>query len=506
MFALFLVTNYIVLNIINVIFSKYKLVNHDEKLVVIIETAAVYWVILLWSTIKLSFNKPLDDHTGEFPIVIVFWLQSIASIFGLLGWSFRPPNRDDLGQTEESQPLLTSRVSDEDYGSQEGNISDETSTFSSENDNKLVQFIKNASYDWSLQFLIIVPISSLVLYNSGFLILDGVNKSIQESLKAENRIFKIIQLLVTIWALPLLPFVFKLNRIIILSLLIVIVSGFVGISVVDSFDSVNPLKLRFVQVIDLDVSPKESIVQVFGRTGSPMREVISDIPSVKKDSDVECTPLRDGMEQCSYKSNLIPEFVPGKSFEEYVQVEILKNSSDIEYPYGLLTGEVKITAPKNRYCSLSFQNAEASTKEFYKDRPVKTVILYNDKKNVTTFSQDTVTEGIPEGFSRDKYGNYIFKKLNGINEFELNKLDWDKPYHIGFQWVPNILDRSAGQSGNKVGISITCHWTDLEPVSDSTGIRQTIPAYFELLHYSPNYVSWANEEKGLVRVSRYIEV
>ena len=33
-----------------------------------------------------------------------------------------------------------------------------------------------------------------------------------------------------------------------------------------------------------------------------------------------------------------------------------------------------------------------------------------------------------------------------------------------------------------------------------------MPAYQEVVHYSPNWVTWANKERGLVGVVKYVDV
>ena len=57
---------------------------------------------------------------------------------------------------------------------------------------------------------------------------------------------------------------------------------------------------------------------------------------------------------------------------------------------------------------------------------------------------------------------------------------------------------------------VECYWSDLEYLSPASDLRTeakfSIPAYDELLHYSPNYVSWANKDRGLVSVKKYVEL
>ena len=109
----------------------------------------------------------------------------------------------------------------------------------------------------------------------------------------------------------------------------------------------------------------------------------------------------------------------------------------------------------------------------------------------------------------------MYKNLGGINQLQLNKLDWDKDYHILFQWVPELVDinsqdvegQRAKVSFNKLGVDISCFWADLSPLANKDmEVKSSIPAYAELLHYSPNYVSWANIDRGLVQVSKYVEI
>ena len=72
-----------------------------------------------------------------------------------------------------------------------------------------------------------------------------------------------------------------------------------------------------------------------------------------------------------------------------------------------------------------------------------------------------------------KFGNNFKAIPDGINQLEL---DWNKEYHVGY----------AGGSG--------VLWGDM------------VPAYQEVVHYSPNWVTWANKERGLVGVVKHVDV
>ncbi|KAL6449838.1 hypothetical protein SBY92_002309 [Candida maltosa Xu316] len=405
---------YLFLNTINFVSP-----SGDQKLVSIIEITFIYWK-------GLSQNQIGDDYTGEFAFTIIFLLEATASLFGLIGWVF-------------------TRI--EEYGSEDSEEIERIHAHVHENTVK--HLMQHFGYDWSLQFLLIVPISSFVIYNSGWLVVDGINKSIQESLVAENFIYFIIQLFSQFWIIPFFPFIYKLNKFFILGLLAFTIYGTTVISFSHPFNQENPLKLRFIQ--------KDGIPHVYGRRNTGISDLLSDIPSVKESPfQVNCEALEDGLEDCSYKTKLLPNILP---------VEVVNKSS--AQMYGLLSGEIAITVEENRMCNLEFPKHK-----------VKAVIV----PKTSNF------KSIPDGFSID-HGNYIYKNVSGIDQLLLNKLDWNENYHIGFQWLPNIDD-----DVNKINVKVDCFWADYTN------------AYSELLHYTPNWVTWANRDRGLVSVSATIEV
>lgn len=524
LFSLFLLLNYAILNGFNIILKPFKGHLHDEKLIVIIQSSFLTWVVLLWSTVKLSHNKHGDDHTGELFIPLLFTLQATACLFGLLGWTLKPSKKISLS-ANDSRPLLSADA--QDYGSNDdGSLipSVSSSSLDSESSEECKSHeTKSFSYDWLVQFLVTVPLSSFLIYNSGSLVLSGVSKSIQESLASQDFIYKVIQLFVVVWAVPFLPFIFKVNRIFILALVLVLLYGALILNTTEPFDNANPLKLRFMEKISLNSVPPTNIVNVNARLIDLVKNVLEDMPSLKQSKEkLSIEPLGDGMLKFSYVSPLTPHLVPGvENFTDYLSIDVLKDSSTVtDSPFGFLSGELKIKVPKNRNCKINFNMTDTVIKlsdASFKDTkrsPVRTFVVYKDK-NYGNKTTSYIGTGVPEGYSEDSHGNSIFKDSDGISQVQLNKLDWDKPYHIGFQWVPEIVESESTWvekiSTKKLGVNIECFWGDLGDVAekDEFGnpvVEKRVPAFEELLHYSPSYVSWANGDRGMVSVSKYIEV
>ena len=394
----------------------------DQKLVTMIEVSFVYWVVLVYVTWSGG------DHTGEFGVTVLFFVQASTSLLGLIGWTFTRVRGGD-------EPLLSGE--EERYGTE-----DERDT-----EKPLVEH----NYDWSLQYLLIVPISSLVVYNSGWLVLEGVNKTVQESLASEHLIYWIVVVFSQFLVLPVVPFITKFNRYIVLGLLVVAVVGVLMSMAVHPFNQGSPMKLRFIERIG-----QNDMVEVYGRQGF-VEDVLLDLPLVKQtQAKLKCEALPDGLEVCKYNSGL----TPGNLTVE-VTTEPRAES------YGLISGAITIAAPENRMCTVHFPP----------DR-VKAVVVGKFGNNF---------KAIPDGFSREK-GNYIYKDRNGINQLELYKLDWNKDYHVGFEWLPDIDDEGG------MRVEVECFWGDM------------VPAYQEVVHYSPNWVTWANKERGLVGVVKHVDV
>lgn len=527
LFSLFLLLNYAVLNGLNAILKPFKGHFHDEKLISIIEISFFTWIGLLYSTIKLRSSS---DHSGEFHVGFLFLLQSVAAIFGLLGWNFKSAPKEQSSE-DESAPLLGTSSEHHDqeyefnqrnYGAQDDvSLDSSLSLGSGFSDHCEVHETKSFSYDWLVQFLIVVPISSFIIYNNGYLVLSGLDKLFQESLAGQNLSYIFVEALAVFWAAPFLPFIFKLNRLVVLLLAAALIQGFFVINFTDPFDQANPLKLRFLETLDLNVTPATNTVQVYGREDSVVEDILKDIPSVKQNgAKVHADYIGDGIAVYKYPSAWEPVLAPGvKDVHDYLDIDVLKNSSsETSSPFGLLTGEIRLLAPKNRNCRIDFNVSDSVTKIFDVEEnrkpqqsPVRTAIVYREGAGKNDSTPAYLINGIPEGFSRDSDGNYLYKDYNGIQTILLNKLDWDKEYHLAFQWVPDVVDSSGMESSKvtvrKLGINVECFWSETGYVADKKeDVKERIPAYDELHHYSPNYVSWANRERGLVSVTKYVEI
>ncbi|CAI4055415.1 Pff1p SKDI_02G1800 [Saccharomyces kudriavzevii IFO 1802] len=536
-FTEILLANYVLINCWNRFFPC-----KDVKSLSIIELFIILWVILLFTS-KLLYCSDYT-YTGVYPFSILFMLTTIAATLRLLRLALKPKagkgngievvdrhsgysslsqvdiegenhenteqfrNQSPLSQDEQSSrqddnvsTTLAPHVSDDqdaDLGQQQHDERApllKVSSHPSEEANIMGTSSKTKynDYAWVIQFLVIVPISSFILFSSVDAVMDALNQTVQEGNKATFDIIRFGMVGSILIALPILPFFYKVNYMTILLTVLIFLISTSKTLLEHPFTNNNPLKVRFSQNIDLSRGDGAS-VHVFGREGNFLKPMLEDLPSIKFNSTpINCTSVTNGMELCMY-DGMQPNLLSTNAktdISNMVKVHILSDSrnSTERSPYEPIVAELLLEAKENRACTLSF-NSRSRVKS-----PVREVTVYQEEEFALQHPNTSKT----------------IKTSSGIDELQLHKLDFDqKAYHIGVQWFPKILtdgnleDEDLGTK-DELSVSISCYWGeyDSESVVNGTAVRK-IPAFDELLNYAPPTFSFTNEQKGLVIVKDVI--
>ncbi|KAM3164343.1 Vacuolar membrane protease [Lachancea thermotolerans] len=525
----FLILNYLVLSLL-----EYLAPSRDLKTVSFVELFFGMWIALLWATIRLCTSK--YTATGVYPITVLYLLMSFGAIVGLVCSAFKrkhsvvkakdseetaapntyssieespqqatnteAPNENSPEEHDERAPLL--RASNSSQVSSVTNVSEAPSS-------ALKTFVVSAlNYDWSVQFLAVVPLASFFVIMCLSLILDGIYQTCQEGFQATWNVSKISMLGGMLLAIPVLPFCYKLNYFVSMVLLFAAASAGIFSFERAPFTESSPLKLRFSQELNLHDELGLSTVNVFGRQGAGIEQILRNIPSTQNaHSNVECTSNGQGSETCRYAGPR-PHLVSSSSIPELsdvLSIKVLSNNrkSSGRSSYEPINAELVINVKENRLCTIGF-NSSQSAEHAYGQSPVKQVTIFgNAHHDNRTRSQLSTLDGL----SRDDEGNRIFKWNRGINSLQLHKLDFERNYyHVGIQWMPTILSQDADEeSSDALGLKIRCFWGEYDSVSIINGeVKRKVPALDELLAYSPKEVSFSNREAGLVIVNDYIEL
>lgn len=539
--VLFFATQFIIVNYVLLSFFEFLSPTQDFKTIALLELSVALWCYLLKITIELYDSK--FENTGVYPFTALYSFISAGTILGLFFMAFKPRQQNhqidtvqiqDEEQQQQQPPLTQVQLQDSDTASvHSDNQPDErsplllhstesstnSSSIHSKTTTKSNSFVSaSLNYDWSLQFLVVVPLATFFLFNNCLdLVLDALHQTCQESLKSTLDLSNFVMIGAIFVSIPLLPFTYKLNYIFgLITFATWSITCIVSL-VRPAFTENSPLKLRFSQVIDLSNGTESSIVNIYGRSGGYIESVLKDLPSIKQSNKhIWCQQLKDGNEQCSYiaeSPNLIDSDHALSSFTDVLNIEILSNNrkSSKRSPYEPITAELKINIKENRICTMSFNSSDYKS-YFYGKSPLREVTIFHNDifDNLTRFDSST---SLPQGYSKDRKGNEIFRWNSGIDEFQLHKLDFDQNYyHVGLQWIPKVLSQTKQNDDfeddmDAFGIQLTCFWGEYDTESVVAGVsKRKVPAFDELLAYSPKYISYSNKERGMVAIKKYIEL
>ncbi|SCU89211.1 LAME_0E02586g1_1 [Lachancea meyersii CBS 8951] len=516
----FIAVNYLILS-----FFEFWSPSRDFKTVALIELSFAFWICLLLATIRLYTEK--YQATGFYSFTAIYVLTSISAAIGLICAAFRPKQvkiepslpvddaRDDsvgdLSNAETTAEVQSNEEPDErapllNHYSARNSVATQPSK-TDKNDFKAVMK-QTLNYDWSLQFAILVPLASMFMFTCLFQLLDAASQTCQDGFQATWNVSMISMLGAIFVALPLLPFSYKLNYFV--AMLIIGVSACSGILsyLKEPFTESSPLKLRFSQEVHLHDDDNLATVKVYGRQGTGMGEILRDLPSLKRsNTSVSCQSNGQGLETCSYPG-LLPNIVSSRAEmkpSDVMKIEVLSNNrnSPTRSPYEPIYAEVRIKALENRLCTVVFNSSRYADFTFGQS-PVKQVTVF---ESILPDNRTAVHLPMVDGLSTDEDGNRVFKWSKGINSLQLHKLDFERNYYrIGIQWVPKIISQDTDEEmTDALGLQVRCSWGDYDSVSIvNDEPKRRVPAYDELLAYSPATISLANREAGMVMFDDYL--
>lgn len=508
----------------------------DQKLIILLELSVVLWALLLMSVIHEATHRA----TGEYHFLVLYIVVATASILGLFGHLVTSTatttsavqgtgveeDTVDASEATETSPLLPETNADSAAEpTSHGAIVDPENQ---QEDKTLQKIAVSMGYDWSIQFLLVVPITFFVTFGLAASLLDGLHQTPLESEKSADFVYTTITAMSVLIGITFLPFVHKLQVFVpIVVLGVAVTASFVHI-LSPPFSSDAPAKMRFVQNINLDEGT--SFANVLGRQGV-LQEVLEYIPSTDTHKP-NCTSRGDGVENCNYVAPR-PWLIDGERLSSdgdssvglpsnLLEVNVVPVNETSSGPFDRFDGRFRIAALNNRGCVLRFNTTRfQSGKVETGVSPVKMVTLRHNRVGKTGITTGSGGRFSTYGWTRDpKTGKDEFRSfMHGVDDVTLHKLDWEDPeYDIQLSWIPRWYEvgdpEDEGKDGlkNRLGVTVTCSWSEyLHPTSieDEHGqprIVDKIPAFNELNDFSPAWSIWSNQGRGLVEVSKYVEL
>ncbi|CAN6645148.1 vacuolar membrane protease [Trichomonascus vanleenenianus] len=450
---------------------------HDQKLVILIELLLGQWILLLITTI-LAAKK---NMTGLFLFTILYYCTYAAVLFGLIGIIVSPPPQE-----------LAVHNPDEPESSENSENRETTQLIPTQNK----EVHKGPHYDWSVQFLLLIPIGVLVLFTVGSAVLDGSHQTLIDGLDDLPVLVYTVSGLAILLGALIVPFVHRMHILLALGLACYLVVGGIHASVSFPFTYENPVKFSAIQRIDLDDTNPAGITPLVNVVGHEhyLRKALADVPSART-NNITCHSYAGGRVECAYEAAR-PWIVKNPDYNELLQVDILKQTTDKR---GLNQAKLKISAPDNRICSLKFHKDDPNEKS-----AVRVVKVYHEEGNhEMAKAQSRLPEEnvvVQDWLPGDDVDSFSDSK--GIDDFTLYKFDWNQTYVVGFEWLPTWFD-AHDRAEDDLKVDITCYWNEYEASIPGTD-KPRMPAITELLHFSPEWTTYAKYSRGMLEVNKRI--
>ena len=313
-------------------------------------------------------------------------------------------------------------------------------------------------WTWLLQFLLIAPITIILVGQIGLLLVSGTYQTLADGNSALT-LYVVVGLLSILLLTPLGPFLHRYTYHLPAFLFLVFVGTLIYNLVAFPFSSGNRLKLYFIQHVDLDTGINR--VSLTGIGNPYISETIQSLPSVTGQG-LDCNPskVRPDLTECSWSGippRVVntpvpnPEVSPEHGYADWLHINVTRLQGKNEAHFN-------IWGRDTRACRILFNN------------PISDF-------NVEGAGTDHRYKRVPEA---------------GSKEIRLWSRTWEKPWNGKVRW-----DVGEGKQEGEEGLDgrAVCLWSD----DNETGV---IPALDEVRHFAPVWVAVSKLSDGLIEGSK----
>lgn len=313
------------------------------------------------------------------------------------------------------------------------------------------------SWMWLPQFLIIAPITLIIIGQVGLLIVSATRQTGPDG-SALLIPYLAVMAFSILLVLPLVPFMHRITHHVPVFLFVVLLVSLVYNLIAFPFSPQNRCKVYFQQSINLD--SRKNNVTLVGIEGY-VRDIISYIPSAAGQT-IGCytqPEIRQGLNFCYYES-IEPQITKSNPNIGQKQVPI---SEWLQFNVTRLVGKNKatfqITGLETKACTIRF------------DQPFSSFHVH--------------------GAASDN-GRLAYFPDTGSDEIKLWHRDWNREWVLDVEWP--IIEGQQADGESKSG-AIVCLWSD-------HNIAGTIPALDEVQKFMPDWSTAVKLADGLVEGSK----
>lgn len=286
-----------------------------------------------------------------------------------------------------------------------------------------------------------------------------------------------ISLLGLLLVLPMSPFSIKAHRWLTLLVLVIFVFSTVYTWIAFPFSQQAPLKVYFVQTVNLTTSGTETGHATTALSGPErflVRHVIPKLPSASGKS-VACHDAVDkvGLQTCTWEvdAEMVPSPGGQSTFRDSTDVPWVSYDLDRTGPNSAL---ITVRGLNTRFCTLMFTNRHIS----------KFSVVGDGAK------------GLQTGYDLPK---------DGVSRIELWSRDFGKQFEVAVEWK----DEDALEADSDDGLQgqVSCGWDEYESATIGGGWSGgKIPSLEEVVDFVPEWVVVSKSTRALFSAERAFEV
>ncbi|KAK8065407.1 hypothetical protein PG997_012154 [Apiospora hydei] len=308
---------------------------------------------------------------------------------------------------------------------------------------------------WVFQFLILAPITTIILGQIGLLLMTATNQTLVDGSSA-LLVYILVGLMSVLVFTPLSPFVHRHTYHMPTVLLFVFIGTLIYNLTAFPFSPTSRMKFFFVQRLNLDTGINQ--VCLAGVESSFMDDIVGSLPSTAgKEIVKQTSSARSGLTEYSWKG-IAPRVVPTngtlppeKTYSQWLSLNVTRAK-------GLNSASIRVSGRNTRSCRIFF------------DRPVDDIVVKGS-------DQDPRFPRIGEA---------------GSKELRLWSREWARPWDVTFSWKSS-KGKNVGEEG--MDGRVVCLWNDQDE-------RTAIPALKEVRRFAPDWSTVTKMGDGLVEGSK----
>ncbi|KAG6382055.1 hypothetical protein JVT61DRAFT_692 [Boletus reticuloceps] len=328
---------------------------------------------------------------------------------------------------------------------------------------------------WILQFLLVVPLPVILVFHISITLLGAMNQTLTDG-NSPASTYGAVSLLALLLVLPMSPFSINAHRWLTLLILAVFVLSTVYTWVAFPFSQQSPLKIYFVQSVNLSTSGtgiEHATTALTGPKYFLARHIIPELPSAFGNS-VACRDALDkvGLHTCTWEVE--PEMAPSPGGKGTAWDGDMPWVSHHQNRTGSNSAQITVQGLNTRFCTLSFTNRR--------------------------ISKFTVAGDGDQGLQK----GYDIPAL-GLSEIQLWSRDFGNQFVVSVEWKDE--DVLEGELDDGLKGRVSCGWDEYERATVGGGRSGgKIPSLEEVIQFLPEWAVVSKSTPALFSAEIAFEV